>query len=85
MPETATMDEAAGLPARGEALLTVSGLEGWYGESHVLHGIAFDAEPGEVVTLTPNLRRVTSPNPSMFTFKGTNTYIVGRGLPSTTR
>lgn len=39
----------------------------------------FDAEPGEVVALTPNLRRVTSPNPSMFTFKGTNTYIVGHG------
>jgi len=39
----------------------------------------FDAAPGEVVTLTPNLRRVTSPNPSMFTFKGTNTYIVGHG------
>lgn len=39
----------------------------------------FDAEPGAVVELTPNLRRVTSPNPSMFTFKGTNTYIVGRG------
>lgn len=39
----------------------------------------FDAEPGAVVTLTPNLRRVTSPNPSMFTFKGTNTYIVGKG------
>jgi len=39
----------------------------------------FDAEPGEVVSLTPHLRRVTSPNPSMFTFKGTNTYIVGKG------
>lgn len=39
----------------------------------------FDSAPGEVVQLTPNLRRVTSPNPSMFTFKGTNTYIVGRG------
>ena len=39
----------------------------------------FDAEPGEIVELSPSLRRVTSPNPSMFTFKGTNTYIVGRG------
>ena len=36
------MDRASGLPAHGEALLTVSGLEAWYGESHVLHGIAFD-------------------------------------------
>ncbi|KMO45008.1 histidinol dehydrogenase [Methylobacterium tarhaniae] len=32
-------------------LLTVQGLEGWYGESHVLHGITFDVKPGEVVTL----------------------------------
>ncbi|MFN4091006.1 MAG: MBL fold metallo-hydrolase [Alphaproteobacteria bacterium] len=39
----------------------------------------FDAEPGRVYELSPLLRRVTSPNPSMFTFKGTNTYIVGRG------
>lgn len=39
----------------------------------------FDAEPGAVVQLTPLLRRVTSPNPSLFTFKGTNTYIVGEG------
>ncbi|HEY5796186.1 MAG TPA: ABC transporter ATP-binding protein [Bosea sp. (in: a-proteobacteria)] len=27
------------------------GLEAWYGESHVLHGIDFDVAPGEVVTL----------------------------------
>ena len=26
-------------------------LEAWYGESHVLHGMAFDIMPGEVVTL----------------------------------
>lgn len=38
-----------------------------------------DGEPGEVVALTPRLRRVTAPNPSMFTYKGTNTYIVGHG------
>ncbi|MGY6709001.1 MAG: ABC transporter ATP-binding protein [Rhizobiaceae bacterium] len=34
-----------------EPLLKVSGLQGWYGESHVLHGIEFDVKPGEVVTL----------------------------------
>lgn len=39
----------------------------------------FDIEPGRVYELSPLLRRVTSANPSMFTFKGTNTYIVGRG------
>ncbi len=32
-------------------LLTVTDLEAWYGESHVLHGITFDVRPGEVVTL----------------------------------
>jgi branched-chain amino acid transport system ATP-binding protein len=32
-------------------LLAVSGLEGWYGESHVLHGINFDVREGEVITL----------------------------------
>ena len=35
----------------GEALLTVRDLHGWYGESHVLHGMAFDVPKGEVVTL----------------------------------
>ena len=32
-------------------LLAVRDLQGWYGESHVLHGITFDVRPGEVVTL----------------------------------
>jgi branched-chain amino acid transport system ATP-binding protein len=34
-----------------DALLQVGGLEGWYGESHVLHGIDFHVNEGEVVTL----------------------------------
>jgi branched-chain amino acid transport system ATP-binding protein len=38
-------------PAAGQPLLAVRGLEGWYGESHVLHGIDFEVRPGEVVTL----------------------------------
>jgi branched-chain amino acid transport system ATP-binding protein len=43
---------AARSPAAGTApLLAVRGLEAWYGESHVLHGIDFDVAPGEVVTL----------------------------------
>jgi branched-chain amino acid transport system ATP-binding protein len=29
----------------------VEGLQGWYGESHVLHGITFDVAPGEIITL----------------------------------
>jgi len=32
-------------------LLAVANLEAWYGESHVLHGVTFDVQPGEVVTL----------------------------------
>ncbi len=46
--------EAARAPAgaTGAApLLKVRGLEAWYGESHVLHGIDLDVAPGEVVTL----------------------------------
>ncbi len=32
-------------------LFTVEGLQAWYGESHVLHGVSFTVERGEVVTL----------------------------------
>ncbi|WDR02842.1 ABC transporter ATP-binding protein [Devosia algicola] len=32
-------------------MLKVENLEGWYAESHVLHGVSFDVRPGEVVTL----------------------------------
>jgi branched-chain amino acid transport system ATP-binding protein len=32
-------------------ILTVNGLQAWYGESHILHGVAFDVRAGEVVTL----------------------------------
>ena len=35
----------------GVPLLKVEGLEAWYGESHVLHGMTFEIHPGEVVTL----------------------------------
>src|SRR5258705_415022 len=33
------------------ALLSVSGLNAWYGESHILHGVEFEVPRGEVVTL----------------------------------
>ncbi len=36
---------------RGAPLLAVDGLQSWYGESHILHGVTFDVRPGEVVTL----------------------------------
>ena len=33
------------------ALLSVEGLNAWYGESHILHGVDFAVDSGEVVTL----------------------------------
>ena len=48
------LTEAAPSPANATTaapMLRVRGLEAWYGESHVLHGIDFDVAPGEVVTL----------------------------------
>ena len=33
------------------AALEIKGLEAWYGESHVLHGVDMVVQPGEVVTL----------------------------------
>jgi len=39
-------------PAEAAApTLAVSGLQAWYGESHILHGVDFEVRPGEVVTL----------------------------------
>jgi branched-chain amino acid transport system ATP-binding protein len=32
-------------------LLDITDLHGWYGESHVLHGVSFHVDEGEVVTL----------------------------------
>ncbi len=46
---------AAAIPGAASAaaapLLAVRGLNAWYGESHVLHGVDFDVAAGEVVTL----------------------------------
>ena len=33
------------------AALAIAGLNAWYGESHVLHGVDLEVAPGEVVTL----------------------------------
>ena len=43
----------AATPAQAAAteVLSVSNLEAWYGESHILHGINFNVNAGEVVTL----------------------------------
>lgn len=41
----------AGAKASTGALMELRGLEAWYGESHVLHGVDIDIREGEVVTL----------------------------------
>jgi len=38
-----------------------------------------DVTYGEVVQVSPLIRRITADNPGKFTFKGTGTYIVGEG------
>jgi branched-chain amino acid transport system ATP-binding protein len=50
MAEAALAIRSSGARAAAP-LLAVRGLQAWYGESHVLHGIDFDVAPGEVVTL----------------------------------
>ena len=37
--------------AATSSVLAVENLEAWYGESHILHGINFNVNAGEVVTL----------------------------------
>jgi len=72
-----------------EAMLNVSGLNAWYGESHVLHGVDFQVREGEVVTLlgrngagkTTTMKSVmgiVGSRKGSVTFKGTETI----GLPS---
>jgi branched-chain amino acid transport system ATP-binding protein len=83
MPEIA--DATAQPPAgAATALLSVRGLNAWYGESHVLHGVDFDVASGEVVTLlgrngagkTTTLRAIMGIVPrreGSITFEGTET------------
>ncbi|WP_132806765.1 MBL fold metallo-hydrolase [Tepidamorphus gemmatus] len=39
----------------------------------------FDPRPGAVQEVAAGVRRILAPNPSPFTFRGTNTYLVGHG------
>src|SRR5215469_7568386 len=39
----------------------------------------FDLPPGQVQEVMPGVRRLLANNPSPFTFRGTVSYIVGRG------
>jgi branched-chain amino acid transport system ATP-binding protein len=55
MPDLKMADAASAksMPAPGAAtpVLAVQDLQAWYGESHILHGINFNVNAGEVVTL----------------------------------
>jgi branched-chain amino acid transport system ATP-binding protein len=50
MPDL-TMAEATATSTTGGQILSVENLEAWYGESHILHGVNFHVNAGEVVTL----------------------------------
>jgi branched-chain amino acid transport system ATP-binding protein len=53
MVDLKTAEAAAAKPASGVGaqVLSVQNLQAWYGESHILHGINFSVNAGEVVTL----------------------------------
>ncbi|MGJ4900578.1 ABC transporter ATP-binding protein [Bradyrhizobium sp. HKCCYLRH2060] len=50
MPEVMTATKP-GAAAATSTILDVNNLESWYGESHILHGMNFNVNAGEVVTL----------------------------------
>jgi branched-chain amino acid transport system ATP-binding protein len=45
------MADSSATSATGGQILSVENLEAWYGESHILHGVNFHVNAGEVVTL----------------------------------
>jgi branched-chain amino acid transport system ATP-binding protein len=54
MPDPKMADAAArsaATPGAATPVLAVQNLEAWYGESHILHGVNFNVNAGEVVTL----------------------------------
>src|ERR1700760_834482 len=51
MVDVKMADATTAPAASGAPILSVQNLEAWYGESHILHGIKFQVNPGEVVTL----------------------------------
>src|SRR5262249_47322463 len=51
MPEAKMAGTPTARDAANGQVLAVQNLEAWYGESHILHGINFDVNAGEVVTL----------------------------------
>src|SRR4051812_32150460 len=72
-----------------EPLLRVNGLEAWYGESHVLHGVDLEVRAGELVTVVgrngagksttmKSIMGMVRPRTGSVTFQGVETI----GLPS---
>ena len=54
MADVKTVDPATSsvsTSGAGVSVLSVRNLEAWYGESHILHGVNFNVNAGEVVTL----------------------------------
>src|SRR3984893_5670091 len=47
----AAATKSATVSGAGTPVLSVQNLEAWYGESHILHGVDFNVNAGEVVTL----------------------------------
>jgi branched-chain amino acid transport system ATP-binding protein len=50
LPDAAAI-KAAPIAGAGTPVLSIQNLQAWYGESHILHGIDFNVNAGEVVTL----------------------------------
>ncbi|KMY86197.1 Branched-chain amino acid transport ATP-binding protein LivF [Candidatus Paraburkholderia calva] len=46
-----TVEARRSLDANGAPALEIAGLQAWYGESHILHGVDLKVNRGEVVTL----------------------------------
>ena len=51
MSEAALATSGPAAEPAGRPMLHVEGLQAWYGESHILHGVNFEIRPGELVTL----------------------------------
>jgi branched-chain amino acid transport system ATP-binding protein len=49
--DAAVMTRFAPAAGSGSPVLSVANLQAWYGESHILHGVDFTVNSGEVVTL----------------------------------
>lgn len=51
MSETAALQSRPGVASGSNSALEISGLQAWYGESHILHDMNISVNQGEVVTL----------------------------------